>query len=59
MPILEALGKNPRPQGAIKLSAEEGHRVRMGSYRVLYRIDDRMKVVFVYRVKHRREAYRK
>lgn len=47
-----------RPQGALKLTNEEGYRIRVADYRVLYRIDDNSKVIFIYRVKHRREAYR-
>ena len=54
---LVGLGSNPRPHGSIKLTAQEGYRLRVGSYRVLYRIDDGAGMVFVYRVKHRREAY--
>lgn len=52
------LAENPRPYGAIKLTNEEGYRIRIGDYRVLYRIDDSSKEIFIYRVKHRKEAYR-
>jgi len=52
------LAINPRPYGAIKLTNEEGYRVRIGDYRVLYRVNDTAKEVFIYRIKHRREAYR-
>ena len=41
-----------------KLAADEGYRIRAGDFRILYRIDDRAKEVIIYRVKHRREAYR-
>jgi mRNA interferase RelE/StbE len=53
-----SLASNSRPFGAIKLTQEEGYRIRMGDYRILYRIDDRQKEVIIYRVKHRKEAYR-
>jgi len=53
------LSDNPRPFGALKLTNDEGHRIRIGDYRVLYRIDDKLKEVFIYRIKHRREVYRK
>lgn len=53
-----SLSNNPRPFGVIKLTQEEGYRVRMGDYRILYRIDDKSKEIFIYRIKHRREAYR-
>ena len=52
------LSSNPRPFGALKLANEEGYRIRIGDYRVLYRVDDASKEIFIYRVKHRKEAYR-
>lgn len=52
------LEQNPRPPGALKLTGEEGYRIRAGAWRVLYRIDDSLRHVVVYRVKHRREVYR-
>ncbi len=51
-------GTDPRPPHCRKLTAEEGYRVRSGDYRILYRIDDENKIVYVYRIKHRRESYR-
>ncbi|MCZ6777004.1 MAG: type II toxin-antitoxin system RelE/ParE family toxin [Ignavibacteria bacterium] len=33
-------------------------RIRTGDYRVLYKIDDNTRIVTVFRVVHRREAYR-
>jgi mRNA interferase RelE/StbE len=52
------LSGNPRPYGSLKLTNEEGYRIRIGNHRVLYRIDDRAKEIFIYRVKQRKEAYR-
>jgi mRNA interferase RelE/StbE len=54
---LQNLSVNPRPIGSQKLSDIEGYRIRSGDYRVLYEVDDSKKFVFVYRIKHRREAY--
>lgn len=51
------LSNNARPPGCLKLTGEGGYRVRVGEYRVLYRIDDIQKKVYIYRVKHRKEAY--
>jgi mRNA interferase RelE/StbE len=58
---LRSLADNPRPRGVVKLSGlkGEGWRVRVGDYRILYRIRDDIRVIEVYRIKHRREAYRK
>lgn len=52
------LSDNPRPLGSQKLTNEEGYRIRAGTFRILYRIDDNVNEVIIYRVKHRREAYR-
>ena len=54
---IRAPSKNARPTGCLKLTGEEGYRVRVGEYRVLYRIDDTQNRLFIYRVKHRKEAY--
>ena len=52
-----ALKNNTRPQGCVKLTGEEGYRLRSGRYRMIYRIDDKKNIVYIYRVKHRKEAY--
>ncbi len=57
---LMSLARNPRPRGAIKLEGREGlgWRIRVGEYRILYTIDDNTKVVSVYRIRPRGDAYR-
>ena len=55
---LLALEDNPRPAGIKKLQGEDSFRLRVGDYRVLYTIDDRMKQVTIFAVGHRREVYR-
>ena len=51
------LANAPRPVGVKKLAgAEDLYRIRVGPYRVLYRVEGR--TVTVARVRHRREAYR-
>jgi len=52
------LSDNPRPQGCQKLTGEEGYRIRSGDFRILYRINDDLKEVIIYRIKHRKDAYR-
>ena len=52
------LADNPRPAGARKLTGREGYRVRVGDYRILYRVDDAAKVVAIYRVMGREDVYR-
>lgn len=54
---IRALSDEPRPHGCLKLTAEESYRIRTGDYRILYRIDDGAKRIFIYRIKHRKNAY--
>ncbi len=54
---LRSLSKAARPPGCFKLTEEDGYRIRAGDYRVLYRIDDTARRIFIYRVKHRKDAY--
>ena len=55
-----ALMKQPRPEDVKKLKGKEkeGWRIRVGNYRILYRIDDSKNEIRVYRIKHRKEAFR-
>ena len=46
-----SLASNPRPHAAKKLTEKEGYRIRSGNYRILYTIDDKAKIVVVYRIK--------
>ena len=55
---IDGLSENPRPRSAKRLQGRTDYSLRVGVYRVLYDIDDRGRVVTIYRVKHRREAYR-
>jgi mRNA interferase RelE/StbE len=56
---IEALVANPRPSGVVKLEgASDLWRIRVGEWRVVYRISDRDRLVDVIAVRHRRDAYR-
>lgn len=55
---IDALAKNPRPQGATKLVGSEHWRIRIGDYRVIYDVEDAQLIVLVVDVGHRREIYR-
>lgn len=55
--VIDDLAKNPRPPGSKKLTGYEGYRVRKGDYRVLYTVDDKKRLVRIYRIGHRREVY--
>lgn len=52
------LSQNPRPRGCKKLTDREGYRIRVGDYRILYTIDDKAKIIVIYRIKIRKDAYR-
>ena len=59
MARIDALARTPRPPGTLKLSGTiDQYRIRQGVYRILYRIDDAARLVFVYSVSHRKDAYR-
>jgi mRNA interferase RelE/StbE len=52
------LAENPRPVGSIKLEgSKNGYRIRIGDYRILYTIEDKIRIVEIESVKNRREAY--
>lgn len=55
---IEALRDDPRPPGSEKLSAQERYRIRQGSYRIIYGIEEAEVVVEIVKVGHRREVYR-
>jgi mRNA interferase RelE/StbE len=48
----------PRPLGCKKLKASDDYRIRVGDYRIIYRIYDDVLVVVVIRIAHRKDAYR-
>lgn len=53
------LKENPQPQGSKKLTGVPVYRMRVGTYRVVYEIDDVRKQVTVVTIGHRREVYRR
>ena len=52
------LAEDPRPPGSKKLSGNEKYRVRQGSYRIVYSIEDYELIVVVVKVGHRKDVYR-
>lgn len=56
---IDALARDPRPQGVKKLSLkEEKYRVRSGDYRILYEIEDDRLIVLVLKIGDRKDVYR-
>ncbi len=56
---ITGLTDEPRPRGVRKFATlEEGYRLRVGDYRIVYHIAERTVTVFVVRVRHRKDVYR-
>lgn len=56
---IDRLEVSPRPAGAERLKGPDDLlRIRVGDYRIIYRVIDDRLVVLVIRVGHRREVYR-
>jgi len=56
---IQTLAANPRPQGSEKLAGYgDRYRVRQGSYRIIYRVDDEGRGVTIFKIGHRRDVYR-
>lgn len=56
---IDSLAENPRTTGVIKLAGtENGYRLRVGRYRVVFAIDDATATVSVMRIATRQGVYR-
>jgi mRNA interferase RelE/StbE len=57
---VESLVDNPFPPQRRKLrGSQRDYRIRVGDYRVIYQVDTEAKIVIIYYVRHRSQAYRK
>lgn len=56
---ISSLAENPRPNGCEKLSGQDRYRVRQGDYRIIYSIEDLIRIVRIVKLGHRREVYRR
>jgi mRNA interferase RelE/StbE len=56
---VQALAASPRPQGSEKLAGyADRYRVRQGSYRIIYLVDDERREVTIFKIGHRKDIYR-
>lgn len=56
---IDALAADPRPHGCVKLSGRtDAYRIRVGNYRVVYTVNDGIRIVRVEKIAHRREVYK-
>jgi mRNA interferase RelE/StbE len=56
---IDHLAIEPRPEGCKKLKGifENLWRVRVGDYRIIYTVEDKIEVVDIRRVRHRKDVY--
>ncbi len=55
---MQALVDNPRPPGSLKLKGGPNCLFRVGNYRVVYEIDDKIVTVMIVKIGHRKDVYR-
>jgi mRNA interferase RelE/StbE len=57
---IQRLVGSPRPPGVKRLRGKykDGWRIRVGKYRILYRIEDATCEVRIFEIGHRRDVYR-
>lgn len=56
---IETLLINPRTTRSVKLQGNRNlWRIRVGDYRVIYRINDAERIIDISIIRHRRDAYR-
>lgn len=57
--VILDLEKQPRPHGYIKLTgADNIYRIRVGVYRIVYEIADKLLMIYIFDVEHRKDVYR-
>lgn len=57
---IDRLSIDPRPKGCKKLKPEAADlwRIRVGNYRVIYQVDDEIRIVEVRKIGHRKDIYK-
>ncbi len=55
---ISELENNPRPQGFKKLKGRDGYRIRIGNYRIIYKIFENELVIDVITLGHRKDVYK-
>ncbi len=56
----DKLENDPRPSGCLKLTGEDNlWRIRVGDYRIIYSIEDNIRIVSITEIDHRKNIYQK
>lgn len=55
---ISQLSIDPRPTNSEKLTNDSKYRLRVGNYRVLYLIEDRIITITIIKIAHRKEVYK-
>ena len=56
---IDSLAGKPFPAGSKKLQGEPNlYRIRVGDYRILYRVDGKRVTILIVKIGHRRDVYR-
>lgn len=55
---INSLVDNPYPHDCKKLKYIEGYRIRVGTYRILYTIEKEIMIIYIIKIKHRKDVYR-
>ena len=56
---IEDLKSEPRPNGSEKLTGHELYRIRQGIFRIVYSIQDNELTIWIVKIAHRKEIYKK
>ena len=56
---IDKLAAIPRPRGCEKISGQNRFRIRQGSYRIIYSIQDDELTIWIVKIGPRRDIYRK
>ena len=57
--FIASFKEEPRPEGCKKMKGYENkYRLRIADYRIVYTIEDSIKIVEIYKVGHRKDVYK-
>ncbi len=57
---IKSLASNPFPEKKCKKlkGSQNCYRLRVGNFRVLYEVQKSVRIVYIYKVRHRKDAYK-